>query len=96
MMKGTAYVLVQIRPAGQRVEVTSVRIFSEERPTLCVGGGSYATLCKVEAPTYELACERAREAVKLAWPWIYTLLEREGDPCDLEREGDPCDDEAGT
>lgn len=100
----TAYVLVQIRPGQCCVEVASVRIFSDERPTVCLGGGSYTTLCKVEAPTYEQACERAREAVKLGWPWIYPLLERErGDepprvvggryfcPCGADHDRGPVD-----
>lgn len=73
-MRATAYVLVQILTSDAGLEVGKVRIFSEERPTLCVGGGTYTTLCRVDAKTYEEARTRAIEAVKLGWPWIHARL----------------------
>lgn len=102
-MKRTAYVLVQVRPGAQGLEVGKVRIFSEERPTVCIGGGTYTTLCKVEAKDYGLARERAIETVKLGWPWLYPMLE--GDdlprvigtryfcPCGADHDRGPVDGE---
>lgn len=68
--RSTAYLLVQIKPKDGTLEVGRVAIFSEERPTLCAGGGTYATLLKIDADTFEGARDRLIETVNAAWPWI--------------------------